>query len=966
MGALPRPAVSAGPHRELVEALHDLHHRAGLPSLRRIAAEAGCSHTTVSHILSSPRVPTWDHLSAVVEALDGDPDEFHRRWLALTSPTPGEVPDVPLVGRQDELALGHGFFRDTGRLLVLQGQAGSGKTRLLEALAAGADRQVLAARCVPLSQGEPLMPLAAVIRAAHRQDGGWVSEALQELPDFVTPSLAVLVPELGEADQSSDVDGAFARHRLFTAACLLLDALDRHRPCVVAFDDLHWADDSTRDFLSFAVGYDQAPPILAAWRIGDPDIGQTADDWRTHTLGLPGVTTIPVGPLEEKESLAQLRWLGIDNPDTARALHQRSGGLPLFTEHLARAADTDALPDRLADLLTQRLRDLPHQARRVADTLALLDRPATATHLPDLTGLTHDDLTTGLHQLADRHLLLRATDAVALGHPLLAQAAREHLLPTERHDHHRRLATALEHHPDAAPSEIAAHWRATGDTHHALPWDVRAAREAERRFALVEAADHWVRALEAWPPSLAALAEPAMTRPAALLRALQALFEVDRPRARGLASMAVQELGDGSATEAALVLKFAAMIANSTGDPESALDRIDRAMALVGPQRSVETVEVLQTRHFLLGAVGRDSEARDVAFETADLCREIGDEAGLRDSLLLLADHAQDAGDRVQVLQYVAAADPGPGLPKGDLLRLIHLAVQRTGLLHSAGAASDAVLAAGRPTLEAAEAWGLDTNRMDHLRNNLCRSLRRAGRLTEARAVVDHLASEIPDHRHPWAHLELAMLELASGHASEALRRARAVEVLPTAHLANDFGVAEDVGEIELWNGVTEAALARGFSLLETTRETDSARYAAGLLVITARAAAEHAPASGQRQDGVADRLGRVLREATEDPFAPLDSVPKRRPLSAQWLGELGRIDGKPDLEAWSTAIRHWDALERPFDAAYCRWRAAQACIELGQATAAARLLRRGLKDAREHVPLRDALSATLRDLTGS
>ena len=74
MGALPRPDVPPGAHHDLVVALHELHHRAGWPSLRRLAADAGCSHTTVSHVFSSPRLPAWGTLELVVEALGGDVD----------------------------------------------------------------------------------------------------------------------------------------------------------------------------------------------------------------------------------------------------------------------------------------------------------------------------------------------------------------------------------------------------------------------------------------------------------------------------------------------------------------------------------------------------------------------------------------------------------------------------------------------------------------------------------------------------------------------------------------------------------------------------------------------------------------------------------------------------------------------------------------------------------------------------
>ena len=65
MGALPRPDLAPGPQRELNDALHALHHRAGWPSLRNLASDAGCSHTTVSHVFSSPKpAPLGSHRAA--------------------------------------------------------------------------------------------------------------------------------------------------------------------------------------------------------------------------------------------------------------------------------------------------------------------------------------------------------------------------------------------------------------------------------------------------------------------------------------------------------------------------------------------------------------------------------------------------------------------------------------------------------------------------------------------------------------------------------------------------------------------------------------------------------------------------------------------------------------------------------------------------------------------------------------
>ncbi len=78
MSALPRPDLPPGPHRDLNDALHDLHHRAGWPSLRTLARAAGVSHTTVSHLFSSTRLPSWGTVELVTEAMSGDTSDLHR------------------------------------------------------------------------------------------------------------------------------------------------------------------------------------------------------------------------------------------------------------------------------------------------------------------------------------------------------------------------------------------------------------------------------------------------------------------------------------------------------------------------------------------------------------------------------------------------------------------------------------------------------------------------------------------------------------------------------------------------------------------------------------------------------------------------------------------------------------------------------------------------------------------------
>jgi hypothetical protein len=104
VGALPRPELPDGPLRALFDQLHELHHRAGWPSLRDMAKEVGCSHSTVSAAFSEPRVPRWGLLELIVEALGGDPALFHRMWLVASrwSVGPGPAPAHRENGHRDD------------------------------------------------------------------------------------------------------------------------------------------------------------------------------------------------------------------------------------------------------------------------------------------------------------------------------------------------------------------------------------------------------------------------------------------------------------------------------------------------------------------------------------------------------------------------------------------------------------------------------------------------------------------------------------------------------------------------------------------------------------------------------------------------------------------------------------------------------------------------------------------------
>lgn len=146
MGALPRPQLPDGAAKDLFDALHELHRRAGWPSLRDMAREVGCSHTTISAAFAGPKVPRWGLLELIVETLGGDGELFHRRWLATSGPgetvraaegAPRQLPaDVAgFSGRGEQLASLDRLSAtvgDSGAVVIsaVSGTAGVGKTAL--------------------------------------------------------------------------------------------------------------------------------------------------------------------------------------------------------------------------------------------------------------------------------------------------------------------------------------------------------------------------------------------------------------------------------------------------------------------------------------------------------------------------------------------------------------------------------------------------------------------------------------------------------------------------------------------------------------------------------------------------------------------------------------------------------------------------------------------------------------------
>jgi tetratricopeptide (TPR) repeat protein len=964
MGALPRPHLAPGPHRELVDALHTLHHRAGWPSLRHLAADTGVSHTTVSKALSSPTLPSWGTVELLVEAMGGDVARFHELWLAASAPPdPTRRPGVAIAGRAEELDVVRRHLADGAGLLLVTGEAGMGKTALVGAAAASSETTVVTGPCLHLSREVPLLPIIEALRTLHdTDDGRWVGTALRACPAYVGSSLARLLPELG-APSSSPSEDPWGGERLLSAVGRLLQAMAAIRPVALHVEDCQWADRSTLDLLAHLTSTSSPVPLVATWRTGDPDVPQDHVDWLTRVRWTTGVTTVDLETLTLEESVEQLRLLTGSAPDPADAerIHARSQGLPLYTAQLAGSPADVELPPHLADLLDRRIGDLDEDSWRVARLLGVAQRRLRSKVLSTAGGMEAEALEASLRTLAGRGLVTTGPgEDAALSHPLFVDAIHRRLVPGEGARVHARLAEALVAEPDVEPAEVADHWRAADRPSRELVHRVAAARRADERFAPRQALDEWLRVLELWD---AGERVEGVDMWDAVVRALEAASQLgDLDAARGLAPRLDARGLTGQ--RRAVALQWTASLEMADGRPQQGLALLDEALALFeGRPPSHELDELLAERVVTFMQLGRFDDARTELRRGLEVGRVLDDERSRRRWTAFSMWVTMRSGDlegavaigREALLSASARPDP---------MADIELAVTTTDvMLHTAAAASE-VEAMASGTLKEIEAYDLTlSNGAVLLRGNLAWAYLVQGDVHTAREWLRPVTASAPDPNTALVHYLLAAIELREGDVQRAVDRCRDASAQISAHGQSWIDGVPWLAEVELWAGRVDAALRVLDEALQVTLPTQALMTAA-LVSWHARAHAERldrAHASASDRLGLVQQLRAAVASARTDPFGVADcdvSVPASR---QSWLAELSRIDGTESVAGWASAAAEWDRIRRPHDAAYCRWRAAEVALRHGEGTTADRLLKRAATGARTHLPLAQAIAATAR-----
>ena len=859
-----------------------------------------------------------------------------------------------LVGRDAELAvLGESWaqVRDGSSATVLVGgEAGIGKTRLVRQFTASIDGEVLYGGCLDLSGGGlPFAPFTAALRG-HAD------------------ALAGLLPPDAHADTDT------ARARLFEEVITRLAGLRARRPVVLVIEDIHWIDRSSLDLLSFLVHNQQAvgaPLCVVTYRSDELErahpLRRTLAEldrlsW-TRRLELTRLTRRSVGSL-----------IGaISGAEPAAALvaeiHLRSEGNPFFAEVLLDRQDRPGLPDSLRDLLLARVARLPEPTQAVLRVAAAGVSPVGHGLLAAASELDDGALSAALRPAVASGVLVVDGDGYRFRHALISEAVRDDQLPGERAAAHRRYAQALAADKAASQAagkavgkaagqaaELAFHWHAAGDAPQALAAAWRAAGDAGARLAYAERLDMLERVTELWARVPDAARSIGCDRPEVLDAAVAAAVDAgEHERGVALATAALTEAeaalaepGGDPVRTARLLEQRAVMLAGlgRSGD----LDDLNQAVR-VAPAGHPVRAAVLCTLANRLLAVPRGDEAEEAAAEALDIARRTGDARTEALALILLATRRVRRGDLAAELPKLAEAEEAAARLGAHGVRL--RAVFWASTVLTAFGEWQRAAERARHGIAVAESIGLARTYGVIGGSHLASALIGQGLWDEAISAVEHALDHTPA---PALQVPLLCLRASIALARGDTEPAEKALAFAREELAAGVGPAVDPwlplrleAELRLaQDRVAEAAavIERGLADANLRR---SERFTWPLLAIGARVATAGAP-------GLLEGLRRRAAETAV-------TAPPPRALALTFAAEAARADrasadrasadrngagaaGAAGRVPWDQVVAAWAEVGDPYQLAQALTRAAEAAAADGDRAAAAEHVRRAAEIA--------------------
>src|SRR6516225_5491292 len=576
-----------------------------------------------------------------------------------------EIALTPLVGREEELELLRRRWRQAeegeGRVLLLVGEAGIGKSRLTRALLEGlASEPHLRLRyfCSPHHRDSALFPVISHIEHA----AGFVRDDTVEQKLAKLDSLLARAATKPEAvDLIADLLSLPARHpepeltpqqrKEKTLAALLaqLDGLAREQPVLMLFEDLHWIDPTSLELLTAIVDRVQHLPVLLLVT-ARPEF---TPPWPSQVH----VTALSLTRLGRRECVALVERITAGKPLPAAVLKQilaRTDGVALFIEELTKTIIESgmlidrgdrytmagplpslAIPTTLHDSLTARL-DRLTPVKEVAQIAACIGRDFDYDLLAAASGMPEDSLRSALEALRHAELIIArelSPERYSFKHALVRDAAYAGLLKSRRVQLHAAIARAIEqsfaHLAEAEPETLAYHLTEAGLPDKAADYWLRAGKIAGARFANLEAIAHLRRGIEAVSgfPDGATKDRVELDLQFALGPCLLAA-EGPRSAASAATVTRARELCErlGSAPEYPHVIQWSAIMHAQRGELPEALDGCTAAVGLAeAAGNRPAAVSAMRAAGSVLMAMGRLVEARRMierSLAEFDMCNE--------------------------------------------------------------------------------------------------------------------------------------------------------------------------------------------------------------------------------------------------------------------------------------------------------------------------------------------------------
>lgn len=863
---------------------------------------------------------------------------------------------------------------------LVAGEAGVGKTRFVEesaGMAREAGFRVLAGSCIQLAEGA--LPYAPIVEALRPLPAEYSPADLDRLLGAAgRAELVRLMPEIGEAHDPPTTGTGAAQGRLFEILLGVLTRLAAERPLLCIVEDLHWADRSTLDLVTFAVRTlrQGAVVLLATYRSDElhrrhpllPVLAELERSGRIERLEL--------GPFERPELEAQVAGILGRPPELAllERLWARSEGNAFYAEELlAAGAAQGRLPDTLREVLLARVASLSEPTQELLRVAAVGGTRISGPLLATLTGTTGADLLAALREAVGRGLILPA-EGGAVGyvfrHALLQEALYADLLPGERTSLHASYARALSEDADpsdpALAAELAFHWSEAHDLPRTLEASVAAGRAAERSYAFAEAQAQFERALELWDRVPDAESRSQLDRAGLLERAARALWGASASSRAITHVRAALDLIDAGRdpVRAGLLHELLGEYTVAVAESEAGLAECRAAVRLVpADPPSAARARVLAQLGRSLYFMGRFQEAATICDEAIGVAQRVGARDFEAQALISRANclgffgaveraivdcqQAHEIALEIGAPEIVARADFNLAVMYGLYARRLEdaAAVGLAGFEYAARNGLSMAFGGFGVSMLAAVAWAFYM---------LGRWEEAEQALERARLAGAEAAAHLRPFAYPWMRIAL---DIGHGRLAEAGRQLERVTRL-TEHAIEPGGLmqlAQLRAELALWQADpvgARAVVAETLSAVAGMADIADPDAPGSFYAVGLRAEADLAALARARRDTDAlatartialdycARMRALYRETAGDRSSAVPPV-------AAWVAadlalceaELGRLERRPDAR-WSAVVGAWGALGLPYRKAYALYRQAEALLTAGRRAQAEEPLR--------------------------